>query len=95
MKVNYVLNHFTFSHHNELHLLLHGDVFIVLCQEKRAVNGAAVCPRVIEGDIMHVNGSYLNISVHWPMPLQAVDEVFMEDVSAGVVVVEYLMGREE
>lgn len=54
------------------------------------MEGAAVCPRVIEGDIMHVNSSYLNISVLCPMPHQAVTEIFMQDVSLGVVIVENL-----
>lgn len=54
---------------------------------------AAVSPRVIEGDIVNVNGSYLNVAVRRPPPLQAVAEVFIQDVSTGVVIVEYLRGR--
>lgn len=59
-------------------------------QGEGAVDCAAVCPRVIEGDAMNVNGSCLNVAVLCPMPLQTVAEIFMEDVGIGVVIVENL-----
>ena len=80
----------TYSHHAELHLLLHGDVLIVLWVEEGALDRAAVCPGVIVGDIVHVNGSHLNVTALCPMPLQTVIEVLMEDVRNGVVIVENL-----
>jgi len=59
----------TYSHHSELHLLLHSDVLIVLPQEEGAVDCAAERPRFIKGDVMDVNGSYLYVAVFCPMPL--------------------------
>lgn len=80
----------TYSHHGELHLLLHEDVLVVLRQEEGAVDGAAEHPRVIEGHVENVDGSYLNVAGFRPAPLQAVAEVFVEDFGAGVVIVENL-----
>lgn len=51
---------------------------------------AAVCPCVIVGDIVNVNGSHLNVTALCPMPLQTAAEVLMEDVPNGVVIVENL-----
>lgn len=85
--------HLTYSHHAELHLLLHSDVLVVLRQEDGAVDLAEVHPRVIEGDVMNVNGSRLNVAVLRPVPLQAAAEIFMEDVATGVVIVENLRAR--
>lgn len=67
-------------------------MLIDLWQEEGAVKSAAVCPRVIEGDFMNVNGSCLNITVLCPLPLQTVAEIFMQDLSTRVVVVENLRG---
>ena len=83
----------TYSHHSELHILLHNDMPIGLRQEEGAAEGAAVRPRVIEGDVLKVNGTSQNILIGRPMPQQAVTEVFVEDGGNGVVVVEYLRER--
>lgn len=87
--------HLTYSHHAELHLLLHSDVLVVLRQEDGAVDLTEVRSRVIEGDVMNVNGSRLNVAVLRPVPLQAVAEIFVEDVGTGVVIVENLRARRE
>lgn len=81
---------FTFSHHRELHLLFHNNILKIRLQDEGAVEGAAICPCVIEVDVMKVNGSYLNISVTCPMPLQTVAEVFMQDISLWVFIMEDL-----
>lgn len=83
----------TYSHHAELHLLLHGDFLVVQRQEEGALDGAAVRPRVIEGHVVNENGSSLNVIVEGPMPLQTLDEIFMEDVTTGVIIVENLGER--
>ena len=80
----------TCSHHAEIHLLLHSDMLFGHCQEEGAVEGASVCPRVIEADVVNVNGSYLNVAILRPMPLQTVAEILVQDVSSGVVIVENL-----
>lgn len=80
----------TYSHHVEFYLLLHSDPFIIQRQVKGAVNGAAVCPYVVVCDIVNVNGRCLHITVWCAMPLDTVTEVFVEDISPGMVVMENL-----
>lgn len=63
---------------------------LILRQEEGPLDCAAICPRVIEGDIMDVNGSCLNVAVLRPAPLEAVAEIFMADLATGVVIVENL-----
>lgn len=82
--------HLTYGQHVELHLLLHSDMRLILRQEEGSLDCAAVRPRVIEGDIMDVNGSWLNVAVLGPLPLEAVAEIFVEDLASGVVIVENL-----
>lgn len=80
----------TYSHHAELHVLLHHHDVVVLRQDEGAVERAAVRPRVVVGNVMKVNGPGLNVSVGSPVPLQAAEEILVEDVSGGVVIVENL-----
>lgn len=82
--------HLTYCHHVELHLLLHSHILIIHWKQEGAVDGATVCPRVIESDVVNVNSSYLNITVLCPMPVQTCTEIFVEDVGTGVVIMENL-----
>lgn len=54
------------------------------------MEGAAVRPTVIEGDVVQVNGSDLDVAGQGALPLQAAAEVLMEDVGSGVVIAEDL-----
>lgn len=80
----------TYSHHAELHVLLHHHDVVVLRQDEGAVEHAAVRPRVVVGNVMKVNGPGLNVAVGSPVPLQAAEEILVEDVSDGVVIAENL-----
>lgn len=83
----------TYSHHAEFNLLLHSDLFIIRKQVKGAVNGAAVRPPVAVRDIVNVNGCCLHIAVWCATPLYTITEVFVEDISGGMVIVENLNQR--
>lgn len=81
---------FTFSHHTQLNLLLHHHRLFVLRKEEGAVECAAVRPRVIEGDVVQVNSSDLDVSGKGSLPLQPASEILMDYVSSGVVITENL-----
>lgn len=81
---------FTFSHHTQLNLLLHHHRLFVLRKEEGAVECAAVRPRVIEGDVVQVNSSDLDVSGQGSLPLQPASEILMDYVSSGVVITENL-----
>lgn len=54
------------------------------------MEGAAVRPGVVEGHVLDVNGTDLNVAVLGALPLQTLAEVLVEDKGGGVVVVENL-----
>lgn len=80
----------TYSHHAELHVLLHHHDVVVLREDEGAVERAAVRPCVVVGNVMKVNSPGLNVAGGSPTPLQAAEEILVEDVSGGVVIAENL-----
>lgn len=54
------------------------------------MEGAAVRPRVVEGDVLDVNCTDLYVVVQRSLPLKAVVEVFVEDEGGGVIIMEDL-----
>lgn len=80
----------TYFHHAELYMLFHNMVYVILHQEDSALKSAAVSPCVIEGHVMNVDGSRLNITFLGSLPLHATIELFMDCFSSGVVIVKNL-----
>ena len=72
--------HRTFSHHIEVDQYSDDVGVVVVFVDEDAVEVAAVGPRVVVGDVEHVDGSILDVvALFAPVPVHAVDEVFALD----------------
>lgn len=84
----------TFIHHCEVdHFADNGGEFVVFIG-KDAVEEAAVCARVIQGDVENIDGRVLDVVAPLaPVPIQTVHEVFVFDRGAHLTVGVDLMTR--
>lgn len=81
----------TNCHNRQLHVLLDGDVLVLVREEKGALHGAAIGPCVIEGDVVNENSPDLDITrSHGSMPLETTLKVLMQNRRHWVLIVENL-----